>query len=206
MKLHTSTGSRDADVVAEAAVAAISQALPARVRCVLIIGSRADSSASPNSDLDLVVWLRGSATPSEIQVAEEAAGAAVAGRAGPVLDLTVAGETDETWEKGDVSKCSKLVAGEDVRASVPGLAALDDAYIAETINWSLRMQRETVRGTGELSLPLTAPDPADPMLGYVLETDDQNATTRPWVNLVSTIGNSASRWQRGLMFCPRPTH
>lgn len=187
MELHTSTGSRDADAVAQAAVAAISQALPTRVRCVVVIGSRADGSASPSSDLDLVVWLRGSATPGEIQVAEEAARAAVAGREGPVFDLTIAGESDETWEKSDAAKCSKVVAGEDVRAALPAVPDVDDAYIAETIDWSLRMQRETVRPTGPLSLPLTAPDPADSMLGYVIHTQDGIPTTRPWVNLVGTI-------------------
>src|SRR5438067_7633490 len=96
--LRHSTGSATVDEFVRRAVGAFERTFPGRVRGYYVIGSYADGSATPISDLDLVVLFKGSRSEEEGRRAgllEYALAATCPVR----LDLTTSGEADVTWEK-----------------------------------------------------------------------------------------------------------
>lgn len=150
------------------AVAAIEDALPGRLRACYVIGSYADGTAVPLSDLDLVVLLKGKLTSDDKRQVGRIE-RALAPHCPARLDLTLSGEDDPTWEKGYVKRASLLLNGEDVRLRVP-LPEEDREHQDEPElshhRYVLFHIGHELRGLERVPVPLEYPDPGGEFFGY----------------------------------------
>lgn len=162
-KLRYSTGSDQVDAFVRRTIGEFERTFPGRVRAYYLIGSYAERSATPISDLDLVVLF------AESQSEEERRGVqrleAVLSAACPVrLDLATSGEKDATWEKHHLKWGSQLLFGEDIRKRLPQPPP-DPTGVRRSFHYAQR-HLQLLRGGTALAYPLAYPDPAGEFFGY----------------------------------------
>lgn len=161
--LASSTGSCAVDAFVAELIGAFEAAFPGRVGGYYVIGSYADGSAVPLSDLDLVVLFSGRLREGDARAAWRVGGP-FEPRCPVRLDLTISGEDDPTWEKGYVKLASRLLYGADARAGIalppPTLRDVWDGmhYAERTV--------KALRGVERLVYPLDFPDAQGEFYGY----------------------------------------
>ena len=162
--LAESTGSAQMDTVVREVIAQFLTALPDRLRAVYVLGSYADASAVPTSDLDLELIVAGSLRESEHERIQSLL-AAWTSQADSELDIAI---KEEAGLRAGVSPTlklgSRLLWGDDVCESLP--------LIPLTIWTRDRMHTSYWRLAGLFSrptpliMPLDYPDPHDEFYGY----------------------------------------
>ena len=163
VELRYSTGSALVDAFVRRLVATFERTFPGRVRGYYVIGSYADGSATPISDLDLVVLFKRSRPEREGRTADRLVDT-LAPACPARLDLTTSGEDDATWEKHHVKLASQLLFGEDVRSRLP--APRDESTdVRDSFHYAQRSV-QFLRGGARLTYPLAYPDPAGEFFGY----------------------------------------
>jgi predicted nucleotidyltransferase len=149
-------------------------ALPERVVAWYVIGSHADGTAAPGSDLDLVAVLDGSVRDGEDQVIRRSRH----GLGEPYrtfVDVHTVG-LDRLVAEGDVAIAarSRLAWGRDIRAQ---LATPDLDSIRRRSRHVPRMLSARLRGDDVLACPLGPPDPTMVFFGYEVCRFLPSATT-----------------------------
>ncbi len=162
--LAESTGNTQMDTVVREVIARFLMALPDRLRAVYVLGSYADASAAPTSDLDLELILAGSLREGEHERIQPLL-AAWASQADSELDIEVKEEAGLSAGVSPTLKLgSRLLWGADVRQRLP--------LIPLTIWTRGRMHTSYWRLAGlfsrpaPLTMPLDYPDPHDEFYGY----------------------------------------
>jgi predicted nucleotidyltransferase len=163
--LAGSSGAGPIDAFLCRLVGAFEAALPGRVRAYYLIGSYADGSAVPCSDLDVVVLVKG-----RLERADEALAWAVgdryALRAPARLDLAIGGEDDVSWEKRHVKLASVFLYGQDIRERLVLPPTAGAQEVRDSLHYALRYLMRYLRGVERLRVPLEYPDPAAEFYGY----------------------------------------
>ena len=162
--LRASTGDRTVDTILQGIIAIYEAMFPGRIRSYYLIGSYADWTAVPLSDIDFVVLFGERLQGSEAAAADRL-GHACAMLTARRLDVTVSGERDLTWEKSHLKTAGLLVYGDDIRDHLPQPQA-DAAYVRKWMLYGQRYDMEYLRGVGRLIMPLEYPDPAGEFYGY----------------------------------------
>ncbi len=162
--LAESTGSAQMDTVVRKVIARFLTALPDRLRAVYVIGSYADASAVPTSDLDLKLIVAGSWREGERERIQSPL-TAWTSQANSELDIEI---KEEVGLRAGVSPTlklgSRLLWGDDVCENLP--------LIPLTIWTRDRMHTSYWRLAGlfsrpaPLTMPLDYPDPHDEFYGY----------------------------------------
>ncbi len=137
-------------------------AFPGDVRSLYVLGSRADATAIPSSDVDLAVILRTGIDPATELNVERLVEAV--GQICPVmLDVTVLREDELTRGVAPNLKTHRLLLGPDLLGNCPLIpkAQLVFFYAGLAIHFAM-----VVRGGRYLTLPLAYPEPGGFFCGY----------------------------------------
>lgn len=185
---------KTADQLIEAVLNLIDLFFPGRVRACYLVGSYAEGTAVPHSDLDLIVIFKGQCLPGEAdrlrqlrQIASQLAGKR--------LDLAPRCEAHLLTNGSTGLKLSgKLVFGEDIRDQIPWEPI--EQYQQDARQAFLTYQREIRGAANDVAWPVTAPDFDGEFFGYekfgIWHGGDQyKAGTRLLINLVC-IGATVS--------------
>ena len=171
--LLQSSGNPAIDDYLEAIIAIYETAFPGRIRACYLVGSYADGTALPESDVDVEILFKGQMTAEErnrCDVLKTACRALC-----PIdLDFPVRAEkTLQTQNTIGLKLASKLLYGEDTRDSMP-LPAMDDylAWVSASVQHGL-----TARFRSEqVTLPLNYPIPDAEFYGYIPKNHKDGAT------------------------------
>lgn len=183
-----------ADQLIEAVLKLIDLVFPGRVRACYLVGSYAEGTAVPHSDIDLIIVFKGDCLPGEadhLRQLRQIASQLAAIR----LDLAPRGEADLLAHGSTGLKLAgKLIFGEDIRDQIPWEPI--DHYQQDARQAFLTYQREIRGETNDVSWPVTAPDPSGEFCGYekfgIWHGGDQfEPGTRLLINLVC-IGATVS--------------
>jgi predicted nucleotidyltransferase len=163
IRLLTSTQNREVDALLQELIAAYEAAFPGRVRGYYLLGSYADGTALPVSDVDLgIVFADTFADDHEMRRAD---------RLIRTLDETSAiridgGVCDELSRPLDVrlARAGVLLYGEDTRDRL----SLPDptTYIRQVTGAALHFVVRHLRGGPPVTFPVGYPDPDAPLRGY----------------------------------------
>lgn len=154
----------DQDRGLEAICGACKARFPGRIRALYVLGSYAEGTPVPLSDLDLLLILRGTPVPAEAEALAGELAAACPAR----VDLIVRGEAElgglHAVLQQSLRSGSRLVCGEDLRQELPPVAHAAFARAAwdGALHFSLRL----LRGVTAAAHPLGCPDPSDAFCGY----------------------------------------
>jgi hypothetical protein len=162
--LRSSTGSTIVDRVLTAIVGRYERAFPGLIRAYFVIGSYADSSMVPISDLDLMIVFALPLTSSQLELAH--ALIQQCAEASPLrLDIGLTLQQDLSGTEQVLLKLgSRLVYGEDLREQ---LALPPLAQYRRDVTWSpYRFLGQVLRAQQALAYPLVYPDADDPFYGY----------------------------------------
>ena len=162
--LHSSTGSTTVDHVLMAIVGRYERAFPGMIRGYYVIGSYADASMVPISDLDLMIMFARPLTSG--QLAQAHALVQQCAESSPLrLDIGLTLQHDLSGTEQVLLKLgSRLVYGEDVRDQ---LALPPLAQYRRDVTWSpYRFLVQVMRDQQALAYPLAYPDAGDPFYGY----------------------------------------
>lgn len=162
--LTDSTGDMQIDALLQGIIGLYETAFPTMIQACYVIGSYADGTAIPASDLDMcVVFARPLTTP---QLDQAWALARHAAQISPIrLDsvLTLVGALTRA-EAVLLKLGSRLVYGTDMRSDI---VLPSRAQYQQDTTWSpYRFLGQIVRDQQVLSYPLCYPDPSDPFYGY----------------------------------------
>src|SRR5579884_4368715 len=141
-------------------VASCEEALPGRIRGYYLLGSHADGTSLPTSDLDLTVLLIETATNRDRAVVHE-----IASRWDGELDLEIEGEdalrggVTPTFKHG-----SLLLYGEDVRTSLPLLPI--EGWTRDRLHAAYYLAITVFGRPVPVPPSLDYPDPEDEFYGY----------------------------------------
>jgi hypothetical protein len=163
--LRNSTGNPQADHILQAIIALYEHAFPSYIRAYYVIGSYADASATPISDIDFAIVFSTSLTSD--QLAQAHALVQRYAQISPIrLDIGLTLERDLSGiEKVLLKLGSLFVYGADMRdqLSLPPLAQYQ-----RDVTWSpYRFLGQVIRDRLVLAYPLTYPDASEPFYGYV---------------------------------------
>jgi hypothetical protein len=154
--------------VARSVVVTVAALLHDRLVAALLIGSGADATDVRLSDIDLIVVLNqpfGDDAERDTVCASAERVSAVSGRR---LDLSFVLAADlpslHMVIQVAIKQESLLLWGEDVRRQI-ALPPLDQ-YARDVSDGTWHFVAGILRGTDQLVVPLTAPDPQDALLGY----------------------------------------
>ncbi len=183
-----------ADQLIAAVLSLINLVFPGRVRACYLIGSYADGTAVPHSDLDLIVIFKGECLPDEADRLRQLRQIA-SHLASMRLDLPPRCEADLLTNGSTGLKLGgKLVFGDDIREQIPWEPI--EQYQQDARQAFLNYQHD-IRGKPDAILrPIIAPDPAGEFYGYekfgIWHGGDQfEPGTRLLINLVC-IGATVS--------------
>jgi len=153
------------DTVVREMIARFLTALPDRLRAVYVLGSYADASAVPTSDLDLELLVAGSLREDEHERIQSLL-AAWTSQAKSELDIEIKEETELRAGVSPTLKLgSRLLWGADVRQRLPLMPLT--TWTRDRMHTSYwRLARLFARPT-PLTMPLDYPDPHDAFYGYV---------------------------------------
>jgi predicted nucleotidyltransferase len=186
LTLRHRTGDPQADATLHQFVGRFEAAFSGRVRGSYLLGSFADGTAGPGSDLDLGVVFAGAA----LSDAERAAACRVvadASRSTPVrLDVLAVAEGRLPTADVRLKLASVLLYGADIRPTLP--VPGPEAYRRWVTEWPYHFSARVLRGAGtaaygpprglrpdgRLGAPLTSPDPGGECFGY------DAVRVRPW--------------------------
>jgi hypothetical protein len=193
-----STGSERADAILRGVTGIWSAVFLGRIRGFYLLGSYAQGSASPASDLDLAILFRGAfLSEAESSAAQSLCENLEALGPKPFVDMWYASEqgleSDELVAPAlQLKHSSRLLAGEDARRQIS--AELDERYVRAAMQAPAYVIRFARPELDKLSYPLAAPDPAGPWLGYdrwgipAANGGDQPSTRL----LITTVGRIAT--------------
>jgi len=162
--LAQSTGSQYVDRLLRGIAGIYAQIFPTRIGAVYIMGSYADESAVPLSDIDLCILFKDVLATEEKEQAQTLA--YFCGQLSSIrLDISVAGENDlSVAERIMLKQGSLLINGEDMRDHIL-LPSLDD--YRKYVTWGpYRFLGQIIRDCLVLSYPLTYPDNESEFYGY----------------------------------------
>jgi predicted nucleotidyltransferase len=186
--LHT-TGDGQVDDILRGLVGLFETVFPARIRGHYLLGSFADGTAQPGSDIDLCVLFRDGFQDA----AEEARAADLVdhcARISPVeLDVDPIDEPIPYRLRAvNVKLASRLIYGEDIRGAIP-LPPID-AYARDALDLAVRLLARVRQNPPVLTFPLDYPDPAGEFYGYDRRPmrDTVGSTLSSTKDLVVTIG------------------
>lgn len=162
--LRASTGDRQVDTVLQGLITIYEAVFPGRIRGYYLIGSYADGTAVPLSDIDIVVLFKEHLQGSDVDAADRL-GQGCAKLTARRLDVTVSGEHDLTWEKSHLKTAGLLIYGDDIRDRLPRPRA-DAAYVRKWMLYGQRYDMQYLRGAERLTFPLGYPDPDGEFYGY----------------------------------------
>lgn len=154
--------SSPADTFFDALAQMLSTAFSDDVRSIYVLGSRADSTAIPSSDVDLAVILRSGIDPKTAQEVEHFLEAV--GQISPVmLDVTVVQEDELARGVSPNLKTNRLLRGSDLLRDCPMIpkSQLIFFYAGLAIHFAM-----VVRGGRGITLPLSHPEPDGLYCGY----------------------------------------
>ncbi|NKB65654.1 MAG: hypothetical protein GKR89_01215 [Candidatus Latescibacteria bacterium] len=164
VELVASTGDNRADGIIRGVVRRYQEQLGGYIKAYYVIGSYADGSQVPLSDIDLVVLFGKPLTQAQLDGAWELAGDC--GRGSPIrLDIGL--ELEQRLEVGaqvGLMLGSRCVFGEDSRSqwALPSMAAY-----RRYVTWGpYRFLGQVVRQQEVLQVPLDYPDAQAPFYGY----------------------------------------
>ncbi len=180
--LAASTGDENVDALLREVISRVEQALPGRIRGYYVVGSYADGSALPASDIDLDIVIKAAlddeATQTARAIALDIVNSYAASRA---VDLG-AFLMHESRMQGIGNPAFKLASlflyGQDIRNDLP-LTSSEEWGRQLMHGMYLVTGRE--RGLSALTYPLTYPDPHGEFYGY-----DHN--TKPQPDGTMTLG------------------
>src|SRR5262249_23596333 len=191
--LHSSTGSAMVDGVLLAIVGRYERAFPGLIRAYFVIGSYADASMVPISDLDLMIMFATPLMSSQLELAH--ALIQQCAETSPLrLDIGLTLQEDLSGAEQVLLKLgSRLVYGEDVRDQ---LALPPLAQYRRDVTWSpYRFLGQVRRDQQALASPLAYPDADDPFYGYAtkrLAAWYPAATTQGTKELITGVTRTAT--------------
>lgn len=162
--LANSTGNTHVDRILRGIVGLYESALPGSIRAYYVIGSYADTSAVPISDIDLTIVFARPLTQEQLTLACDLIDHCAL--VSPIrLDIGLALEQQLSGIECTLLKLGSLfIYGNDLRDSLqlPPLRPYQ-----RDVTWSpYRFLGQVIREQLVLRYPLTYPDPADPFYGY----------------------------------------
>ncbi|MDE2992368.1 MAG: nucleotidyltransferase domain-containing protein [Chloroflexota bacterium] len=190
--LLTSTGNRQIDDILREVIGVFEAAFPGRTRAYHLVGSYADGTALPESDIDFGVLFKGRMEEAEAQKAWQLSQSLAL--ISPVyLDFMAAGE-NELLHADDVTLklASRLIYGEDIRDAIQ-LPSLE-AYIRHCTSGAVTIASARLRKRDVIVYPLDYPDPSGEFLGYSHEPAADGsfgADIGPLKWLVVVVGRAA---------------
>lgn len=186
--LH-STGEARIDAILCGLIGLFETIFPARIRGYYLLGSFADGTALPDSDIDLFMLFKDGFQDAT----EEARAAAIiehCARISPVeLDVEPNGEPIPYRLRAvNVKLASRVIFGEDIRDGIP-LPPID-AYSRDALDLAVRLLARVRQTPPVLTFPLEYPDPTGEFFGYDRrEMRDASSATLPSTkDLVVTVG------------------
>ena len=159
-----STGDERADDTIRMLVADYERIFPGRICGYYVLGSYADGTAVPLSDLDMAIVFHGELTPEESTIAQRVAEDSNC-RSPIRLNINIAARNELSVNTSTLLKLgSLLVYGDDIRAELrlPPL----DAYRRWVTGGPYRFSGQVLRGVDLLPYPLDYPDPDGEFYGY----------------------------------------
>ncbi len=162
--LAQSTGIQHVDRLLQGIVGMYAQVFSARIRACYLMGSYADGSGVPLSDIDLCIIFRNVLTVEETESAQ--ALAYYCGQMSSIrLDISVMGEQDlSVSERIMIKQGSMLIYGEDIHSDIV-LPSLDD--YRKDVTWGpYFFLVRVMRKCQILSYPLSYPDSESEFYGY----------------------------------------
>ena len=190
--LLTSTGNRQIDDILRGVIGVFEAAFPGRTRAYHLVGSYADSTALPESDIDFGVLFKGRMEEAEVQKAWQLSQSLAL--ISPVyLDFMAAGE-NELLHADDVTLklASRLIYGEDIHDAIQ-LPSLE-AYIRHCTSGAVTIASARLRKRAVIVYPLDYPDPSGEFFGYPHEPAADGsfgADIGPLKWLVAVVGRAA---------------
>lgn len=200
VELVASTGSARMDALAQNTLARILDALPDRLRAVYALGSYADESAVPTSDLDLVFIVAGRFQDDE-RARIQALLAECAAQSAGELDGEV---VDEDSLRAGVSPTlklgSRLLWGEDLRPRLPLMPL--PVWTRDRMHSSYWRLGGLFARPFPLTAPLDYPDPDDAFYGYArrllqLPNGGMEPGTRDLMRAVGWMATALLAYQAG---------
>jgi predicted nucleotidyltransferase len=183
------TGDARIDDILRGLVGLFETVFPARIRGHYLLGSFADGTARPGSDLDLCVLFKGGFQDA----AEEARALALidhCAKISPVeLDVDPIGEPIPYRLRAvNVKLASRVIHGEDIRDAIP-LPPID-GYARDALDLAVRLVARVRQNPTALTVPLEYPDPEGEFYGYDRRrmSDAAGATVPSTKDLVVTVG------------------
>lgn len=200
--LLLATGDERADTLLRAVVASFDAAFPNRILAYYLLGSYADGTSLPTSDLDLTVIFRGAFLSAEERADAGRLCAEWIARA--PLELDVELEEEATLRRGaspTLTLGSTLLAGDDVRAALP-LVPLDE-WTRDRMHTSYWRVIKLFGRPVPVTLPLGLPDPTAEFYGYTtrltrLRDGSQVPGTRDLIRSVGWAATALVAWRAGL--------
>ena len=199
--LLASTGADRVDTVLRATIATFESSFPQRIHSGYVIGSYADETSLPTSDIDLTIVIKdGFAGDAE---RARAASLCQSCAAASAIELDV-GVEEETALRQGASPSLKLaslhVYGEDLRASVPLLPLA--AWTRDRIHSSYWRIITLFARPVPVRCPLSYPDPSAEFLGYdrrKMRLPDGAAvdSTRDLIRSVGWAATALIAWRTG---------
>jgi hypothetical protein len=160
--LAHSTGNHGVDACLAATIALIEAVFPDRMRAYYLLGSYADYTAVPDSDVDLFVVSRAPLRPEQHRLYHHVA-CQCSILAGLRFDTGVVDEND-LGGRPVLATARLLLYGEDVSALIPPLQLT--AVARKAVSSALYVLSELQGRPAPLVLPLTYPDPHGEFYGY----------------------------------------
>jgi hypothetical protein len=200
MELAVSTGSAGMDALVKDTLSRVLDALPDRLRAVYALGSYADESAVPTSDLDLVFIVAGRFQDDE-RARIRARLAACAARAVGELDGEVVDEARLAVGVSPTLKLgSRLLWGEDVRPRLPLMPLA--VWTRDRMHTSYWRLGGLFARPSPLTAPLDYPDPDDAFYGYArrplhLPKGGMESGTRDLMRAVGWMATALLAYQAG---------
>jgi len=186
--LHYSTNINNIDKLLQGLVGIFEMVFPGRIRAYYLVGSYADASHVPLSDIDLRVVFRGDFAEQEearfLELRHDCRSISPIAIDCPALsEARLQSDPDWVHETISIKESGRFLYGDDLRA---GLALPDfDTYLQNVtlapLSFFGRMHGQEV-----LDFPLTYPDPTGEFFGYCAmqpEEEDRNSGTKMLVHL-----------------------
>ena len=200
--LLASTGADRVDTVLRATIATFESAFPQRIHSGYVIGSYADETGLPTSDIDLTIVVK----DSFVGDAERARAASLCQScaAASAIELDVEVEEEAQLRQGGASPSLKLaslhVYGDDLRASVPLLPLA--AWTRDRMHSSYWRIITLFARPVPVRCPLPYPDPSAEFLGYDrrkmrLPDGAAVASTRDLIRSVGWAATALIAWRAG---------
>ncbi len=188
--LAASTGDENVDALLREVISHVEQALPARIRGYYVVGSHADGSALPASDIDLDIVVKGRLDDEATQAARAIALDIVNGYATSRAADLGASLMHEARMQGIGNPAFKLASlflyGQDIRDDLP-LTSSEEW--ARQLMHSMYLVTGRERGLSALTYPLDYPDPHGEFYGYDHKKPQPDRTmTRGTRGLVTGAG------------------